>query len=125
MKILIAESKNTVRYGLVALLEEQPAVEIVGEAAHFKELLNCILLDCPDMILLSWEFSGQRDGILMRSIRLICPRVKIVVLSSHPEVAERALELGADHFVSKAEPPERLLGVIKNYSRDISYSSSM
>lgn len=124
MKVLIAESKNTVRYGLIALLEEQHAVEIVGEAVHFKELLRCIQTDCPDMILLSWELSGQGGEMLIRSIRLICPEVNIVVLSSQPEVADLALELGADHFISKAESPQCLLEVIRKYAQDPSYSSS-
>jgi DNA-binding NarL/FixJ family response regulator len=124
MKILIAESMNTVRYGLIALLEEQSAVEIVGEAVDLKELLHCIQVDCPDMLLLSWELPGQPGEMSMRSIRLICPQVNIVVLSSQPEVAERALELGANHFISKVEPPQCLLDVIRNYVAGPSYSSS-
>lgn len=124
MKVLIAESKSSVRYGLKAWLEEQPAVEIVGEASHFKELSACIQIDCPDMILLSWELSGQDGEMLIRSIRLICPDVHIVVLSSQPEVANRALELGAEHFISKAEPPPCLLEVIRKYTTGSSTSSS-
>lgn len=124
MKVLIAESKSSVRYGLKAWLEEQPSVEIVGEAVHFKELLACIQIDCPDMILLSWELSGQGGEMLIRTIRLICPLVNIVVLSSQPEDAECALELGADYFISKAEPPQCLLEVIRKYATGPSYSSS-
>ena len=124
MKVLIAESTSTVRYGLKAWLEEQPAVEIVGEAVHFKGLLHCIQIDCPDMVLLSWELFGQGGEMLIRSIRLICPDVKIVVLSSQPEIADRVLELGGDHFISKAEPPQCLLEVIRHYSCGPSSSSN-
>ncbi len=115
MKILIADENNAVRYGLAALLEEQNNVRIVGEAATFRDLLLQILEDCPDLILLSWELPGHNDESLMMSMRLICPQVIIVVMSSHPGTAELALELGADDFISKTEPPERLLEIIHCY----------
>jgi DNA-binding NarL/FixJ family response regulator len=115
MKILIADENSAVRYGLAALLEEQNNVRIVGEAANFKDLLRQVLEGCPDLILLSWELPGKNGESLMVSVRLICPQVLIVVMSSRSGVAERALELGADDFISKAEPPERLLDVIHRY----------
>ena len=115
MRVLIADDKDSVRYGLSTLLDEQSAVEIVGEAKSFKNLLHQIQIDCPDMILLSWELPGQDGETLIKSMRLICPNVTIVVMSSQPEAAKRALKLGADDFVSKAEPPKRLLDLIHNY----------
>ena len=113
MKVLIADHKENVRYGLRALLEEQPQVEQVLEAKSFKDLLSLILIDCPNLILLSWELPGQSGETLMKSMRLICPDVHIVVVSSQPGVAEVALNLGADDFVSKTDAPEKLLAIIK------------
>ena len=113
MKVIIADNKENVRYGLRTLLEEQPQVERVLEAINFRDLLSLIVLDCPNLILLSWELSGQSGEILMKSMRLICPDVHIVVVSSQPGVAEIALKLGADDFVSKTDAPENLLKIIK------------
>jgi DNA-binding NarL/FixJ family response regulator len=115
MRVLVADDQSNVRYGLTVLLEEQSEIEIMGEATNFKELLRLILAECPDLILLSWELPGLYGENLMKSMRLICSDVHIVVMSSQIEAAERAIELGADDFVSKAEPPERLLEVIHHY----------
>ena len=123
MKVLIADNVDAVRYGLAAFLDEQMQVEVAGEAASFEELVKLLLSGCPDMLLMSWELPGQRGETLLISVRLICPETYIVVLSSQVEAASRALELGADYFISKAEPPERLLELIRIVSQRPSYSS--
>ncbi|HBX71224.1 MAG TPA: hypothetical protein DEH25_18070 [Chloroflexi bacterium] len=123
MKILIADDKDSVRYGLAAFLEEQTQVEIVGEAVNFKDLLHLMLIGCPEMILLSWNLPGQRGKNLLNSVRLICPEAYIVVMSSQIETAEEALSWGADNFISKAEPPERLLEVIHQAMSRPTFSS--
>ena len=123
MKVLIADNVDAVRYGLAAFLEEQMQVEVMGEATNFEELVKLLLLGCPDMLLMSWELPGQNGETLLNSVRLICPETYIVVLSSQVEVASRALELGADNFISKAEPPQRLLEMVRKISKDSSYSS--
>lgn len=115
MNVLIADENTSVRYGLLVLLEELPQVNIVGEAASFEDMIRLILMDCPDMILLSWELPRQGDEALIKSLRLMCPKVTLIVMSSQLKTADRARELGADDFISKAEPAEKLLEVIKQY----------
>ena len=123
MNILIADENNSVRYGLAVLLEELPQIRILGEAANFRELISLMMSDCPDLLLLSWELPDQRGANLLNAVRLICPQVYIVVLSSQLDAVEQAFEWGADEFVSKTEPPERLLAVIDRYTEDTNYSS--
>ena len=116
MKILIADDQTNVRYGLTVLLEEQTEVEILGDATSFKELLHQILKECPDIILLSWDLPDLTGENLIQSMCLICPDVHIVVMGSSVNVADQALEAGAKDYVSKTEPPERLLNVIRQYA---------
>ena len=115
MKVLIADSNSAIRYGLTVLIEEQEDIEIIGEAVDFNELIQRILERCPDLILLSWELLGLGGKNLMQTVRLICPDVHVVVMSSQTKAADLALSAGADNFISKAEPPERLLAVIRGY----------
>ena len=116
MNILIADENSAVRYGVAVLLEELPQARILGEAANFRDLHSLMRAGCPDLLLLSWELPGLNGANLLQAVRLICPRATIVVLSSQSEAAEQARAGGADAFVSKAEPPEQLWAVIKNYS---------
>lgn len=115
MDILIAEKRKDVRYGLAALLEEQYQIKIAGEAENFKDLIQFLLKVCPDIIFLSWELPGQKGDTLLKSIRLLCPESHIIVMSSSIEAERYALASGADHFISKAEPPETLIQVMQAY----------
>ena len=115
MDILIADKRKDVRYGLAALLEEQYQIKITGEAENFKELIQSLIRACPDVIFLSWELPGQKGDTLLKSIRLLCPESLIIVMSSKMEAESLALALGADHFISKAEPPASLYEVMKTY----------
>lgn len=115
MDILIADNRKDVRYGLAALLEEQYQIKIAGEAENFKDLIQFLLKICPDIIFLSWELPGQEGDALLKSIRLLCPDSQIVVMSSSIEAERYALASGANHFISKAEPPESLNEVMRTY----------
>ena len=94
------------------LLEEQPGLQVAGEAADTRCLLAQVEETCPDSILLSWELAGLSGADLLRSLRKTCPGLHIIVLSSRLEARREALCAGADDFVSKLAPPEPLVAAI-------------
>jgi DNA-binding NarL/FixJ family response regulator len=59
MQILLADNQPKVRFGLRVLLERQPGLQVVGEAADAEDLLAQVEADCPDLVLLDWELSGH------------------------------------------------------------------
>lgn len=115
MRILIVDDNSNVRYGLKALFEELDEVEDIKEAAHGGELNELIQFECPDLILLSWELPHQNDETVIKSIKLLCPNTHIVLMSSRVRERNEAFEIGADDFISKAEPPNKLLEVIQHH----------
>jgi DNA-binding NarL/FixJ family response regulator len=118
MRILLADGQSKVRFALRVLLERQPGVEVVGEAAENEDLLRQTEETCPDMLLLAWELPGLVPPVDLLVLREACPGLRVVALSGRPEARHQAREAGVDAFVSKAEPPERLLTAIKTASRD-------
>ena len=112
MRILLADHESNVRYGLRALLEERPEFEVVGEAADAEELLAQIEAACPDLVLLSWELPGRQGADLLRAVQRACDDLYVIVLSGRPEARQAILDAGANAFVSKVEPPTRLLAAI-------------
>jgi CheY-like chemotaxis protein len=66
----------------------------------------------PDLILLDWELPGLPKIGSMTGLQNVYPNLLVIVLSGRPEVRQKALAAGADAFVSKADPPERLLAVL-------------
>lgn len=112
MKVLLADDQIKVRSALRLLLEQQTDVEILGEAVDSTGVLDWIRVACPDVILLDWELPGLQTTQLVGAVREICPGVRTVAMSGRPESRTAALAAGVDVFVSKGEPPERLLSGI-------------
>ena len=112
MRILLADDEFSVRYGLRVLLEEQTRSQIVGEAANAEELMALVKAACPDLLLMSWGLPGRESADLLDALRRACKELYVIVLSGRPEARQAVLDAGADAFVSKVEPPERLLEAI-------------
>jgi DNA-binding NarL/FixJ family response regulator len=113
MRVLLADDQLKVRLALKLLLEQEPGVQVVGEAAQAKDLLAQVAVDCPDLVLLDWGLPDMAGEELLAALREACPALAVIVLSGQPEAEERGLAAGADAFVSKADPPERLLAAIR------------
>ena len=85
----------------------------MGEAAEAGKVLPQIEAVHPDLVLLDWNLRGLAQTRLPSALHERYPDLIVVVLSAQPEVRQAALEAGADAFVSKADPPERLLEAIQ------------
>jgi two-component system response regulator AlgR len=98
------------------LLEERLESSVVGEAADSQELLDQVEDAHPDIILLDWDLPGASTAELIAVFSRLDGQPKVVVLSTHPELAQSALAVGADAFVAKCDPPKRLLTAIRALS---------
>lgn len=112
MRILLADDQATVRSALQLLLEENPELDVVGEATEAGELLAQVDMACPDLVLLDWELPGSQAADLLPALRQHLPHLVVIALSGRPEARQSALDAGADAFVSKGDPPERLLATL-------------
>lgn len=118
MSILLADDQPEVRRALTILLEQQSGLTVVGEAVDAHHLLLQIEITCPDMLLLDWELPGMPAPQLLSTLRATCPDLLIIALSVRPGARRAALTAGASAFVSKADPPDRLLAAIRRVGRD-------
>ena len=112
MRVLLADDQSQVRSALRVLLEYGTKWRVIGEASEAEELVARAKADHPDLVLLDWELPGLEPTHALRALRQLCPQLRIIVLSSQPEARQDALATGADGFVSKGDPPERLLAVM-------------
>ena len=112
MRVLLADDQTKVRSALRLLLEQQPGLSVVGEAAEAEDLLAQVEATQPDLVLLDWELPGLRTDDRLSALRTLCPQLKVIALSGQPEARRAALAAGADAFVSKGDPPERLLAAV-------------
>jgi DNA-binding NarL/FixJ family response regulator len=116
-RILIADGRPRTRFALGALLKRQPAMEVVGEAEDVECLERQIEMLHPDVVLLDWWFEGRATAALVAALKERCPDLHVIVLSGRPEVRRAALSAGADAFVSKIDPPVRLLTSMRSVQR--------
>ena len=118
MGILLADDQPEVRRALTILLERQPGLIVAGEAVDADDLLAQVETICPDMVLLDWELPGLAGTDLLSALRAVCPGLLVIALSGRPGARRAALAAGADAFVSKADPPDRLLAAIGRTATD-------
>jgi DNA-binding NarL/FixJ family response regulator len=126
MRVLIADDQPQVRSALRLLLKQEPGVTVVGEAEDTQQTLDLAAGQRPDLVLLDWELPGtwaagplkNTGRHLLPALRARCPHTKVIALSGRPEARKAALAAGADAFVSKGDPPERVLAAVDNCMRE-------
>ena len=112
MRVLLADDHPRVRSALRLILEQEPNFQVVGEAADATGLLLAAAERVPDLVLLDWELPGLPAAQLLRLLLYERPLLKVIAMSSRPEVAQSALDAGAQAFLSKSEPPEQVLLIL-------------
>ncbi|MFH1524324.1 MAG: response regulator transcription factor [Chloroflexota bacterium] len=116
IRILLADDNPALRSALTLLLETRLHVHIVGESYNMESLLVSVAHTHPDIVILDWELPGVPKANRVAILREVYPSLKIVITSSQPEVAQQALVVHADAYISKSEPPEQMVQVLRTIS---------
>ena len=116
-RLVLADRRPRVRFALRTLLERQPGIEVVGEAENVETLLAQSKRACPDVLLLDWRLASRASVDLVTVLRGCCPNLTLIALSGRPEEQGEALAAGVDAFVSKIDPPSRLLETLQSVHR--------
>jgi CheY-like chemotaxis protein len=109
LRILIVDDLARARQSMKALLSTYPLVEALREATNGQEAVTLAETWAPDAVLMD-VCMAEMDGLqATRTIKARWPGIKVIILSMYGDYEAQALEAGADAFVSKGEPPARLL----------------
>ena len=112
MRIFIAESNEDLRVGLQMFLLRDARMHVIGMAVQAEGLLAQLEAVHVEVLILDWNLPGASMPELVGEIRQLEIPPKILVLSVKPEGKGEAMAAGADMFISKNRPPERLLEVL-------------
>jgi len=115
VRVLVADDQALVRAGFRKILEADPAIEVVGEAADGLEAVECSRVLVPDVVLMDIRMPGL-DGIAATR-RLSdelkdSPRVLVLTTFGLEEYVYEALRAGASGFLLKDVPPEQLIAAV-------------
>ncbi len=115
IKILLVDDHPLVREGLVNLISQQSDLEICGEAANEPQALELIGAVQPDVAIVDISLENGSGIELIKSIKVIHPLVRVLVLSMHDEslYAERALRAGARGYIMKREAARKIIEGIR------------
>jgi DNA-binding NarL/FixJ family response regulator len=126
IRILIVDDQPRARKSVKALLSTWQRVGEIHEAGNGHEAVQLVRELLPDVVLMD-VLMPEMDGLeATAQVKALCPQVKVVVLSMHLEFRNEALAAGADAFVGKGEPADRLLAVLSALvDQDLSCSSCL
>ena len=115
IRVLVADDQALVRGGFRLILEAQPDIEVVGEAADGREAVTRAQHHRPDVVLMDIRMPGM-DGL--EATRLLMtsqspPRVLMLTTFDLDEYVYDALRAGASGFLLKDVRPEQLADAVR------------
>jgi len=116
VRILIVDDHELVRRGLRSILATRPEWEICGEAADGGDAIEKARGLKPDIVLLDITMPHMNGLDAARIIRRDVPRAKVIILSQYDEseMRTRALDAGAQGYISKSDAARQLLIAIES-----------
>jgi len=115
ISILIADDQELLRAGFRMILEAEPDLEVVGEAADGAQAVDAALRLKPDIVLMDVRMP-ELDGIeATRRLLDAGSNAKVVMLTTFDldEYIHEALRIGASGFLLKDVPPEQLVAGLR------------
>jgi two-component system nitrate/nitrite response regulator NarL len=103
IRVLIADGHPIVLEGLRTVLNQQPTIQVVGEAADGMEAIEKAVGLDPDVVLMDLRMPRVDGLTVLRSIHTRAPRSKVILFSgadSKDEFVE-AMKLGCSGILSK------------------------
>jgi DNA-binding NarL/FixJ family response regulator len=124
-KVFVVDDHPVVRDGLITLLEHEQDLKVCGNADNAAEALKSISTLKPDVVIVDIGLKSS-DGIeLTKSIKMLNPRLPVLVFSIHDEsvYAERALRAGASAYLMKEVVSENIITAVRTVLRGDIYIS--
>jgi RNA polymerase sigma factor (sigma-70 family) len=126
IKLVIADDHRLFRSGLRQLIEKQPGIKVLAEAATGFEAVAAAKDLSPDIILMDISMPEQNGIEATRRIVDEAGSVRVIILSMHSDrrYITEALRAGAKGYLLKDSAPEELLRAIHKVMRDQFYLSA-
>jgi len=114
IRVLCVDDHRLMREGIVLMIELEPTLTVVAEAATGEEAIEQFVEHRPDVTLMDLQLQGMNGLQAIHAIRGIQPDAKIVVLTMYAGDTNiyHALEAGAAGYLLKDAVPKDLIRVI-------------
>ena len=113
-RIVLADDHALIRHGVKKMIEQDPALKVVGEAADGLELIALLKTIPADLVILDISMPNLRGIEAIREVRKICPAIKVLMLTMHKgeQYLCSSFASGADGYLLKEDSDTELLPAI-------------
>jgi len=114
-QVFLVDDHPLVREWLTNLLNQQPDLEVCGEAENAAQALRGIAETKPNLAIIDISLNAASGLELVKDLSVQHPLIASLVLSMHEEdlYAERAMRAGARGYVRKRETSKNILAAIR------------
>jgi two-component system, NarL family, nitrate/nitrite response regulator NarL len=115
IRVLIADDHTLLRHALRKMLEAEPDMEVVAEAADGADLFSAAARGRPHIVLLDMEMPGHQPTRAVPRLLRMRPQPKVIIVSMHddPQLVNEMLKLGVRGYLHKAVGRHDLLMAIR------------
>src|SRR5258707_1251939 len=101
--VLLVDDHSLVRRGFRRMLEDEPDLEVVGEAGDGGEALEAAARLQPDVAVMDFALPGMTGAIATKKMAEVAPRTAVLILSMHsePNYVRNSLDAGARGYLLK------------------------
>ncbi len=113
LKVLVADDHESFRRTLSSFLKSQYGIELVGEAADGREVVEKAKYLNPDLILMDIHMPGQSGIEATKTIKNHLPLTRVFILSMDTsEISRKNANEYADGFIAKSSVKSNLLSIL-------------
>jgi len=115
-RVLVVDDHSLLRTGVANIINQEPDLEVVAEAANGQDGVDAFLVHHPDVVLMDLRMPEMEGVEAIRRIREIDPRARVVVLTTYDadEDIARALQAGAKAYILKDIGADALVACIRD-----------
>jgi two-component system response regulator NreC len=116
IRVLLVDDHALVRLGFRRLLEDDPAIEVVGEASDGAEAVELAVRLAPDVVVMDYAIPVYTGAVATGMIRERVPAARVLMLSMHSEASYVATsrQAGASGYLLKNALDLELVSAVKS-----------
>jgi two-component system, NarL family, response regulator DesR len=115
IRVLLAEDQTMLRGALAALLDLEPDITVIAQAANGHEALKLVRVHTPDVLVTDIEMPEKTGLELAADLKLFDSKTRVIILTTfaRPGYLRRALDTGARGYLLKERPASELAEAIR------------